>query len=101
MPFPSQARGAAASLFLLAPAPAAAPACELVPHGHDLAYRFSGSSCDARVLHDGSAITEMGPARDLGGGFVVQALFDGTRPEGHKLYTLGDPAAAGITNLVV
>lgn len=32
---------------------------------------------------------------------TFQALFDGSRPEGHKLYTIGDPAIAGITTLVV
>jgi hypothetical protein len=40
------------------------------------------------------------------GGKVVsettfQALFDPTRPDGHRLYTIGDPAAHGITNLAV
>lgn len=32
---------------------------------------------------------------------TFQAMFDASRPEGHKLYTIGDPAAAGITSLVV
>lgn len=32
---------------------------------------------------------------------TFQALFDANRPEGHKLYTIGDPVAAGITNLAI
>lgn len=32
---------------------------------------------------------------------TFQALFDGTRPDGHRLYTIGDPVAAGITNVAV
>ncbi|HEX2091818.1 MAG TPA: hypothetical protein VHG28_05415 [Longimicrobiaceae bacterium] len=32
---------------------------------------------------------------------TFQAMYDGTRPEGHKLYTIGDPTAQGITNLAI
>lgn len=42
--------------------------------------------------------------RQADGGKVIsevtfQALFDASRPEGHKLYTIGDPSTQGITNL--
>ena len=32
---------------------------------------------------------------------TFQALYDASRPEGHKLYTIGDPAAQGITSLAI
>lgn len=30
-----------------------------------------------------------------------QAMFDGARPEGHKIFTTGDPAAQGITTIAI
>lgn len=32
---------------------------------------------------------------------TFQALYDGTRPEGHKLYTIGDPTAQGISGIAI